>query len=51
MISSGSCASYDSSNVSGICCDFTMEKNFGSPFFKKNLAVVAIDEAHCIAEW
>ena len=24
---------------------------FGSPLFKKNLAVVAVDEAHCIPEW
>ena len=32
VISSGSCASCDSSNVSGICCDFTVENNFWKPF-------------------
>ena len=24
---------------------------FGSPFFRRHLAVIAIDEAHCISDW
>lgn len=24
---------------------------FGSPFFRRHLAVIAVDEAHCISDW
>ena len=45
------CALNDSSNVTGTCCDSAMEENFRKCFFfKKNHAVVAIDEVHYISE-